>query len=59
MRAAQKGIPTGSVYEVNERNLMSVGSSALHEMLASRDWGELSERKYEVHGGIDMYHDQK
>jgi len=59
VRAAQKGIPTGSVYEVNERNLASVGASELRTMLETRNWKGLEGRDYEVHGGVDIYAEQK
>jgi len=49
VRAAQKGIPTGSVYELNEKNLHSVGVSSLQKMLDERDWSALEETKFEKH----------
>ena len=50
VRAAQKGIPTGSVYKCNERNLASVGVGQLDNMLKSCDWDGLYGRGYEQHG---------
>lgn len=44
VRAAQKGIPTGSVYEVNERNMESVGLPKLEQMLREKDWTPLYAR---------------
>lgn len=38
VRIAQKGIPTGSVYTTNERNLETVGAAVLQQMLELRDW---------------------
>lgn len=49
VRAAQKGIPTGSVYETNERNLASVGTDALQEMLRKEDWAPIDGRIFEPH----------
>ncbi|KAG8465499.1 hypothetical protein KFE25_002806 [Diacronema lutheri] len=44
VRAAQKGLPTGSVYEVNERNMASVGLDTLDWMLRAQDWSRLYRR---------------
>lgn len=49
VRAAQKGLPTGSVYEVNEKNLETVGCDKLQEMLDTRDWTGLKEVKFMKH----------
>ncbi|KAL1526568.1 hypothetical protein AB1Y20_015276 [Prymnesium parvum] len=49
VRAAQKGIPTGSVYDLNERNLHSVGAKELQKMLESRDWDSLKSMAFEKH----------
>ena len=49
MRAAQKGVPTGSVYTTNEGNLASVGAAELQEMLESREWGGIYEGKFTKH----------
>jgi len=49
VRAAQKGVPTGSVYEINEMNLHDVGVRQLQGMLDARDWEALHERKYHKH----------
>lgn len=52
VRSAQKGIPTGSVYSVNEENLESVGEEALRQMLRARDWGQVYKREdYVEHSG--------
>ena len=37
VRDAQKGIPTGAVYDVNERNMATVGTETLREMLQARE----------------------
>lgn len=39
--AAQRGIPTGVVYQQNEERLRSVGAQALHRMLQQRNWSAL------------------
>ena len=49
VRAAQKGIPTGSVYTTNERNLAVVGSSDLQRMLEERDWSGVFEHQFANH----------
>eukprot|EP00310_Coccolithus_braarudii_P017854 CAMPEP_0183354278 /NCGR_PEP_ID=MMETSP0164_2-20130417/37216_1 /TAXON_ID=221442 /ORGANISM="Coccolithus pelagicus ssp braarudi, Strain PLY182g" /LENGTH=415 /DNA_ID=CAMNT_0025527133 /DNA_START=15 /DNA_END=1262 /DNA_ORIENTATION=+ len=49
VRSAQKGIPTGSVYETNERNLLSVGPEKLAQMLQAQDWSGLEGREFEAH----------
>ena len=49
VRAAQKGIPTGSVYDINEKNLHSVGVQELQDMLDARDWEGLKGRSYAKH----------
>ena len=49
VRDAQKNIPTGSVYEVNEKNLELVGPSRLQEMLEQRDWSGIYEKDYTKH----------
>jgi hypothetical protein len=41
VRSAQKGIPTGQVYQQNESKLMAVGAAALQKMLDTRNWEEL------------------
>ena len=41
VRAAQKGIPTGQVYQQNESKLTAVGAAALQQMLDTRNWEEL------------------
>ena len=38
VRHAQKGLPTGSVYTTNERNLETVGAAELQRMLDAGDW---------------------
>lgn len=45
VRAAQKGIPTGSVYDVNERNMGLVGTPKLEQMLGARDWAPVFARR--------------
>jgi hypothetical protein len=49
VRAAQKGIPTGSVYDTNEKNLALVGPDALRRMLETRQWEGLEGRAWEPH----------
>ncbi len=49
VRAAQKGIPTGSVYTTNERNLQAVGGPGLQDMLERRDWGGVYEKQFVSH----------
>eukprot|EP01039_Chlorochromonas_danica_P010798 gene10798-12000_t len=39
--AAQRGVPTGVVYQQNEERLRSVGTQALHSMLQQRNWSSL------------------
>jgi hypothetical protein len=41
VRAAQKGVATGIVYQQNEEHLRSVGTSTLQTMLYDRDWSQL------------------
>jgi len=43
VRAAQKGIPTGLVYQQNEKTLDSVGTQQLETMLRKRDWSAIEE----------------
>lgn len=45
VRAAQKGIPTGLVYQQNEKTLSSVGTNKLEKMLRLRDWSEIEDLK--------------
>ena len=49
VRKAQKGVPTGSVYTTNERNLEIVGSVQLQQMLKTRDWAGVFEHQYASH----------
>lgn len=49
VRKAQKGVPTGSVYTTNERNLEVVGSVQLQQMLDNRDWAGVYENQYASH----------
>ena len=49
VRDAQKGLPTGSVYEVNEHNLELVGVDGLQTMLETRDWKGLDDVKFKNH----------
>ena len=64
VRDAQKNIPTGSVYEVNEKNLQLVGPAQLQEMLETRDWGGIYEKEYTKHsdnlwGAASQFQQQK
>ena len=43
------GLPTGSVYTTNERNLETVGWQNLQEMLDTKDWSGLDEHKFVPH----------
>lgn len=45
VRAAQKGIPTGLVYQQNEKTLTKIGTNSLEKMLRLRDWGEIADLK--------------
>jgi len=45
VRAAQKGIPTGLVYQQNEKTLDSIGTEKLETMLRLRDWSDIEEVK--------------
>lgn len=45
VRAAQKGIPTGLVYQQNEKTLSRVGAKSLEKMLRLRDWSEIADLK--------------
>jgi hypothetical protein len=45
VRTAQKGIPTGLVYQQNEKTLSKVGTKTLEKMLRLRDWTEIAEVK--------------
>lgn len=45
VRAAQKGIPTGLVYQQNEKTLSRVGAKSLEKMLRLRDWSEIEDLK--------------
>ena len=49
VRKAQKGVPTGSVYTTNERNLEVVGAHELQRMLEARDWSGVFEHEYAAH----------
>lgn len=49
VRAAQKGVPTGSVYTTNEGNLASVGPAELQDMLERREWGGIYDGKFTKH----------
>jgi len=49
VRKAQKGLPTGSVYTTNERNLKTVGAIDLQRMLEARDWRGVHGREYAPH----------
>ena len=45
VRAAQRGIPTGLVYQQNERTLNSIGADKLESMLRTRDWDDIENVK--------------
>lgn len=45
VRAAQRGIPTGLVYQQNEKTLNAVGTTELEEMLCERNWDRLADVK--------------
>jgi len=45
VRTAQRGIPTGLVYQQNEKTLSSVGSKKLETMLRRRDWSDIEGMK--------------
>ena len=49
VRAAQKNIPTGSVYTTNENNLELVGPSELQRMLDEGDWAGLEQHRFAPH----------
>ena len=40
---------TFRIWQVNERNLASVGANPLAHMLAMGEWSELHEREFEQH----------
>lgn len=43
VRTAQRGIPTGLVYQQNEKTLSGIGSEDLERMLRERDWKQLED----------------
>lgn len=45
VRVAQKGIPTGLVYQQNEKTLSKIGTNKLERMLRLRDWTDVSGMK--------------
>merc|ERR1711862_98308 len=45
VRTAQKGIPTGLVYQQNEKTLNKVGATPMERMLRLRNWDDLSNYK--------------
>ncbi len=45
VRTAQKGIPTGLVYQQNEKTLTKIGTKSLEKMLRLRDWSDISDLK--------------
>ena len=49
VRHAQKGLPTGSVYTTNERNLEHVGTRKLQWMLDTKNWTELGGMQFAPH----------
>jgi len=45
VRSAQRGIPTGLVYQQNEKTLNNVGAKKLETMLRLRDWSDIEDLK--------------
>jgi hypothetical protein len=45
VRAAQRGIPTGLVYQQNEKTLTAIGVDKLETMLRLRDWSDIADIK--------------
>ncbi|KAL7531786.1 hypothetical protein ACHAWF_003906 [Thalassiosira exigua] len=45
VRTAQRGIPTGLVYQQNEKTLGRIGASQLEKMLRLRDWSDIAGMK--------------
>ena len=45
VRTAQKGIPTGLVYQQNEKTLTKIGTESLEKMLRLRDWSDIADLK--------------
>ena len=45
VRVAQRGIPTGLVYQQNERTLSAIGPERLERMLRLRDWEDVEGMK--------------
>lgn len=45
VRLAQKGIPTGLVYQQNEKTLGKIGTTQLEKMLLERDWSNVEGMK--------------
>lgn len=45
VRLAQKGIPTGLVYQQNEKTLSKIGTTQLEEMLRLRQWSDVEGMK--------------
>ena len=45
VRVAQRGIPTGLVYQQNERTLSAIGPERLERMLRLRDWEDVEDMK--------------
>jgi len=45
VRDAQRGIPTGLVYQQNERTLNNIGVHKLESMLRTRDWADIEGMK--------------
>jgi hypothetical protein len=45
VRKAQRGIPTGLVYQQNEKTLTKIGTKSLETMLRLRDWSEIADLK--------------
>eukprot|EP00590_Aulacoseira_subarctica_P003298 CAMPEP_0172425742 /NCGR_PEP_ID=MMETSP1064-20121228/33812_1 /TAXON_ID=202472 /ORGANISM="Aulacoseira subarctica , Strain CCAP 1002/5" /LENGTH=501 /DNA_ID=CAMNT_0013168899 /DNA_START=139 /DNA_END=1644 /DNA_ORIENTATION=+ len=45
VRTAQRGIPTGLVYQQNEKTLSEIGAMELERMLRLRSWEDLEDKK--------------
>jgi hypothetical protein len=43
VRTAQRGIPTGLVYQQNEKTLSEIGAEKLETMLRLRDWSDIAD----------------
>lgn len=45
VRIAQRAIPTGVVYEQNEKTLKDIGAASLQRMLVERSWVDLKDKR--------------